>query len=492
LIRQTQVESVLLALLGGAVGLFVAYAGTSAILFIAFRGANFVPIHAEPSAAVLGFAMLVSVLTGIVFGAAPAWISARFEPADVLRGASRSTGNRSTLPQRSLVIFQAALSLVLLAYAGLLTSSLRNLEHQQFGFETGGRVMVEVNPAFTGYSPDRLRAAYERLERRLTGVSGVVSASLALYSPMEGENWSSEIQVAGRPAGSDTGSSWDRVSAHYFETIGTRLVSGRPIDERDSPGAPFVTVVNQTFAKKFFPNQDPLGKRFGFATPQDYQIVGVVEDAKYLDARDSAWPTFFLPLLQMNAKDWEESGMARSNYIGAIQLRVARAPSELEPGIRQAIAETDSNLTVLKVRTFADQLATNFNQERLLARLTALFGILALIVASVGLYGITSYAVVRRTSEIGIRIALGASRTDVVRMVLKNSMLQTTIGLAIGVVASLAGAKVLANILYGVTGTDPIILAGATVILGGCGAIAGLIPALRAAGIDPIRALRTE
>jgi macrolide transport system ATP-binding/permease protein len=253
-----------------------------------------------------------------------------------------------------------------------------------------------------------------------------------------------------------------------------------------------VTVVNQAFAKKFFPNEDPIGKRFGMNNPSDYEIVGIVEDAKYLDARDSAWPTFFLPLLQMNKAHWADSALVRSNNIHDIELRVAGNARELEPTLRRAIAEIDPNLTVVKVRSFADQLGVNFNRERLLARLTGLFGLLALAVATVGLYGITAYSVVRRTSEIGVRIALGASRTDVVAMVLRSAVLQTGLGLAIGIPISLWGASVLASQLYGVKAYDPLMLAAATAILGACGMLAGLVPALRAAGIDPIKALRSE
>jgi predicted permease len=492
LIRQTLIESILLALLGGAAGLLVAFIGVRAILLLAFRGASFVPIQAAPSLLVLGFAFLLSLLTGIVFGVAPAWISARFEPAGILRGANRSTGNRSTLPQKSLVVLQAALSLVLLAYAGVLTKSLRNLEQQQFGFETSGRVMVSVSPAFTGYSPDRIHAVYQQLERRLPQIAGVQSASFSQYSPMEGTNWSSGIKIEGRPLADENGASWLRVSPHYFETIGTRLLRGRVIDERDFPNSRLVTVVSQTFVQKFFPNEDPIGKRFGMENPSDYEIVGIVEDAKYEDARDSAWPTFFLPLLQMTKAHWAESGLARSNNIHDIELRVAGNAPGLEPALRRTIAEIDPNLTVLKVRSFAEQLSVNFNQERLLARLTGLFGLLALAVATVGLYGITAYSVVRRTSEIGVRIALGASRADVVGMVLRSAVLQTGLGLAIGIPVALWGASILASQLYGVKAYDPLMLAGAAVTLGVCGLLAGLVPAFRAAGIDPIKALRTE
>lgn len=490
LIRQTLLESMLLSLLGGAAGLVFAFLGTRAILLLAFRGAKFVPIHAAPSLPVLGFAFGLSLLTGLIFGVVPAWISARIEPAAVLRGANRSTGNSSTLPQKSLVVFQAALSLVLLAYAGILTKSLGNLEHQQFGFETSGRVMLSVSPSFTGYTPDRIYAVYQQLEQRLPRIAGVQSASLSQYSPMEGTNWSSGIHFEGRPEGE--GASWLRVGPRYFETIGTHLLRGRVVDQRDTPNARMVTVVNQAFVKKFFPNKDPIGKRFGMENPGDYEIVGIVEDAKYLDARDSAWPTFFLPLLQMSQAHWAEPSLVRSNFIHDIELRVAGNTKDLEPTLRRTIAEIDPNLTVLKVRSFAEQLSVNFNQERLLARLTGLFGLLALLVATVGLYGITAYSVVRRTSEIGVRIALGASRANVVAMVLGSAILEIGLGLAIGIPVALWGASVMASQLYGVKAYDPPMLAAATAILGASGMLAGLVPAFRAAGINPIKALRTE
>jgi predicted permease len=388
------------------------------------------------------------------------------------------------------------LSLVLLTGAGLLTRSLRNLESQPYGFETEGRLMVRVNQAFSGYSPERLYQVYQRLRQRLAEVPGVRSASFSLYSPMRGTNWDSNISFEGRPspAGRDDRAyaSWDRVSPRYFETIGTHLLRGRVIDERDTPNSRRVTVINEAFARKYFPNEDPMGKRFGMETSADYEIVGIIEDAKYTNAREPAWPMFFLPYLQMTPADWANSTQARSNYIQDIQLRIGNSGKAMDHRIRQALADVDANLTVLRVQSFDEQVRGNFQRERLIARLTGLFGLLALVLACVGLYGITAYSVARRTSEIGIRTALGATRGNVIKMVLRGALVQIGCGVAIGIPVAIGGGRLLASQLYGIKNYDPLVLGGATLTLLGCAFIAGFLPARRATAIDPIQALRTE
>jgi predicted permease len=494
LLRQILTESVLLAVLGGLGGLFIAYAGTRTILLVFFRGSHYVPIDASPSLMVLGFAFLLSLITGIVFGMVPAWIMARSDPAEALRGAGRSTKDRASLAQRSLVVLQVALSAVLLIGAGLLTQTLRNLESQRFGFEPQGRMVVRVNPALAGYKPEKLRSLYDQLEQRLTQIPGVISASYSIYSPMRGDNWSFGIQVEGRPPDQQDGASFNRIGPRYFETLGTRMLRGRTIGLQDTPNSQQVAVINDTFARKYFANQDPMGKHFGMGEPShrgDFEIVGVVEDTKYQDARSPAYPTFFMPFLQMS-KDPKMSFMIGSHYIGDIELRVAGKPENMNSAVRRTLAEIDPNLTVLDMLTMNEQVTRNFNQDRLIARLTELFGALALILACVGLYGITSYAVVRRRGEIGIRMALGAGRPNIVSLVLRGALLQLVVGLAIGVPAALAGGRLLANQLYGVKSHDPVILAIAAGVLTACALLAGFVPARRAASIDPIRALRIE
>lgn len=495
LIRQMVTESILLAVAGGAAGLYVAYAGTRAILALAFRGAVYVPISAKPSLTVLGFAFLLSLTTGVAFGVAPAWIASRADPADALRGAGRSTRDRSSRLQKPLIVVQLALSVVLLAGAGLLTASLHNLEDQHFGFVTDGRLMVSVDPALAGYLPQRLSGLYQQLEDRLAQIPGVVSVSLSLYSPMEDDNWNEPAFIEGRAGNFQT--SCDRVSGHYFETIGTRLLRGRAIDERDTPAAQHVAVVNQTFARTAFPNQDPIGQHLGLggtANSGDYEIVGVVEDAKYLDARAPAYPTVFLPLLQLSpsAMKAADSQAFASSYINDVQLHVAGKPENLEPAVRRAIAEIDPNLTVLKVASFGEQVARNFNAERLIARLSELFGALALILACIGLYGVTAYTAARRTNEIGIRMALGAGRKSVLGLVLGGAFVNVGIGLAIGIPVALAGGRLLGSELYGVTSLDPLIYVLSVAVLAICALAAALVPAHRASSLDPITALRNE
>jgi predicted permease len=490
LVRQMLTESVLLALMGGAVGLYVAYNGTHTILLLAFRGANYIPIDARPSLPVLGFAVVLSLATGIVFGMAPAWMASRANPIDALRGSGRSTGDRFSVLQKLLVIVQVAFSIVLLIGSGLVTQSLRNLEGQNFGFVTEGRLIANIDPSLAGYSPDKLYGLYQQLQEKLSQIPGVLSAGLSGYSPLGGNNWNEPVYIQGKPPDYRwTAPSWNRVGPRYFETIGTRLLQGRAIDERDTAAAPLVAVINEAFARRFFPNEDPIGQHFGRVDAShsgDYEIVGIVEDAKYQDTRGPAYATFFLPLLQT------PRGEHLSGWLGAIELHVGGKPENLEPAVEKALADVDPKLTVLSMMSFGEQVARNFNQERLIARLAELFGALALILACVGLYGVTGYAVARRTNEIGIRMALGADRGNVLGLVLRAALTQLGLGLAIGIPAALAGGYLLANQLYGVKSYDPIILGLAAIILAACAIVAALIPARRAANVDPLVALRYE
>jgi predicted permease len=501
LIQQALTEGLLLGLVGGAAGLGVAYAATQLILALAFRGAHYIPIQTAPSLPVLGFTAALSVLTSIIFAAAPAWVGSRADVGETLRGAQRGMGQGATLPQKSLVVFQAALSLVLLVGAGLLTESLHNLESQQFGFVTDGRVIVKVDPGLAGYTVGRLDGLYRNIKERLSQIPGVQSVSFSLYSPMSDMNWSSGISIEGRPPSPNPedfdGASWLRVSSNYFETVGTPLIRGRVIDDRDTATSRHVAVINETFAKKFFPKDDPLGKHFGLGDAShraDYEIVGVVGDAKYQDARDVPWPTFFRPLLQMETfKDpADQSAEVRSNSIHDIELHVIGRPQNLQPLIRETLANIDPNLPVVDMFTFGEQVGRNFNQERLISRLATLFGVLALALACIGLYGVLAYSVARRTQEIGVRMALGAARSGILRMVLGEALLLAGIGVAIGVPCALVANQLLTNMLFGLKATNPTVLMAATALLLFVAALAAYLPAHRASAVDPMVALRYE
>jgi predicted permease len=403
------------------------------------------------------------------------------------------------LPQKSFVVLQAALSLVLLVGAGLLTVSLRNLESQQFGFETPGRLIVRINPALAGYTPERLSPLYQELQERFSHLPGVLSASLALHTPFDSWNWNTSVRIAGRTPSADPdddNANYDFVSAHYFETIGTHVLRGRGIDEHDTPTAHHIAVINQAFARRFFPKADPLGQHLGWVDGHagDYEIVGVVEDTKYLNPTDPAAPMFFVPLLQTVKYEHADDQRYQTwgNYIDSIQLLAAGSPENLQAAVRKTLADIDPNLTVIRMTNLDEQVGIVLNTPRLVARLTTLYGALALILASVGLYGVAAYSVARRTREIGLRMALGADRRNVVAMVIRGAIAPVAFGLVIAIPALLAGGRAIASQLYGVKGYDPGILLMAIAVLAISAILAAAVPARRAAKVDPMVALRYE
>jgi predicted permease len=501
LIQQMLTESVLLGCMGGLAGLIVAYAGTKMLLSLAFPESPNLPIQASPSLPVLGFAFLLSLITGVVFGIVPAWITSRSDPAEALRGVNRTTRDRTSLPQRSLIVMQAALSLVMLVGAGLLTKSLRNMEQQDFGLQTENRYVLHLFPAGAGYTEEKLPALYQQLEQQFGSLPGVQSVGMALYSTLEGNNWGEAVYVDGRPApgpNDQIGSSWDRVSPHFFETVGQPVIKGRGFTDQDTATSQKVAVVNQAFVKKFFPKEDPIGRHFGVFDQKyssAFEIVGVVADAKYTTPRDEVRTMYFRPLTQQMTGLTEANALqaeGRSLYINSVTLHFQRPPQNLDAMVRKTLANINPNLTVQDLRSLDDQVGGNFTQERLIARLTMMFGVLALVLASVGLYGITSYQVARRTSEIGLRMALGANRTNVVRMVMRGAFSQAGLGLLIGIPIAIVSARYIADQLYGVSAYDPLSLAIAVLVLLASATVAGFIPARRAANIEPMTALRTE
>jgi macrolide transport system ATP-binding/permease protein len=498
LVQQSLSEGLLLALAGAAIGMLVASFSTRAAVSLTFAGAQYLPFDVHPSASVLAFASALAIVTGVLFAAAPAWAMARTNPSDSLGSAGRNAAQRSFLPRRSLVVAQVAMSLVLLAGAGLLTESLSRLEQQPLGFKTEGRVVARIGPAAPADDLSRLAAYYDRMLARLRQVPGVLDATYSRYSPMEGNNWQSVISILGRPASSQRESaSWNRIGPRYFETLGTRVVRGRTIDERDTANAPRVAVVNESFVRRFFPDSDPLGARLGIGGPEhagDLEIVGVTEDVKYTAAQRPARPMFFIPALQVVA--YEDASarniQLRSLLMGAVELHVAPGTENIDSALRRALGEIDPDLTVVRVLSMPTQVSLNFRLNRLMARLTAAYGLLALVVAAVGLYGVTAYTVARRTREIGVRMALGAGRASVITEVLRGALTQTGIGLLVGLPMAGLATGAMASLLFGVTAHDPMVFARAALVLVLSAAVAAVVPARRAASIDPARALRSD
>jgi predicted permease len=502
IVMQALSESVVLALVGCLAGLVVASAAAKLLLALAFRSAHFLPISTQPSTMVLAFAFGLALVTGMIFGAAPAWFATLTDPVDALRGSGRSTSDQSSLTRRALLIVQATVSVVLVAGATMLGRSLNNLEHQDFGYVRQGRVVVSINRPPSTYTQPQLASLYRQIEERFNRLPGVQGSALALYNPLT-DNWGEMIHVSGHPApgmNEEAESSWDRVSANYLQSFGMVTLRGRGFTAADNETAALVAIVNERFVKRFFKsNEDPLDQHFGLDMPENaktFRIIGVVRDAKFagFELDKPARPMFYVPLAQ--TVDYPQVLMKRlelgSHFIQGIALVTNSPPGVLEPMIVRTLGEIDPNLTITSVKTMEQQVAESFDQERAVASLAGLFGVVALLLAAVGLYGVTAYTVAQRTNEIGIRMALGADRAKVVNLVLRGAFRRVIVGLLLGLPLAVGAGRLISAQLYGISSWDPIALAVASLSLAVCAFVAAMIPAGRAASIAPIRALRTE
>ena len=502
IISQALTESLLLSIGGGMAGLLVAVAAARLLLTLAFRSAHFLPISPLPSLVVLAFAFGLALVTGVIFGAASAWFATRTDPIEALRGRGYSTSDHSSLTRKALLVVQATLSVVLVAGATMLARSLNKLEHQDFGYQVQERVLVGLHNPPASYTAPKLAALYRELEDRLDRLPGVEGSGLALYNPLT-NNWGELIMVAGHPAGKlseEAGASWDRVSANYLQNLGMTILRGRAFTTADNETTEPVAIVNQAFVKRFFKsNEDPLAQHFGLDVPENagtFRVVGVVRDAKFAGfALDKpARPMFYVPLAQ--TVDYKQEVMRQlelqSHFIGGIMLVTSTPPGVLEPLLTRTLAEIDPNLTMTDVRTMQQQIDLSFDQERAVASLAGLFGIVALLLAAVGLYGVTAYTVAQRTNEIGIRMALGASRAKVVQLVLHGAFKRVVAGLILGLPLAVGAGRLVSAELYGLSSSDPFALAVAASALALCAFFAAMIPASRAACISPMDALRTE
>jgi predicted permease len=502
IVGQALAESILLAIGGGIAGLLVAMAAARLLLALAFHSAHFLPISTAPSLIVLAFAFALALVTGIIFGAAPAWLATRTDPAEALRGSGRGTRDRSSFARKALLVVQATLSVVLVAGATMLARSLNKLERQDFGYQVQGRVVVDMNNPPASYTQPKLAALYRQLEEQLNRLPGVQGSGLAMYNPLT-DNWGELIMVAGHPPGKlseESGASWDRVSANYLQNWSMPILRGRAFTLADNETTVPVAIVNEAFVKRFFKSdEDPLAQHFGLDVPEyasTFSIVGVVRDAKFAGwgLNRPARPMFYVPLAQ--TVDYHDDLMKklelRSHFIGGIMLVTNLSPGALEPLLTRMLAGLDPNLTINSIRTMQQQVELSFDQERAVASLAGLFGIVALALAAVGLYGVTAYTVAQRTNEIGIRMALGADRPKVIQLVLSGAFKRVLVGLGLGLPLAIGAGRLISAQLYGVSSWDPLALTVAAGALAICSFFAAMIPANRAASISPMNALRIE
>jgi predicted permease len=502
IIMQALTESVLLAIAGGIAGLVVAVGAAQLLLRLAFHSAHFLPISTTPSFIVLAFAFGLALITGIIFGAAPAWFATRTDPADALRGTGRGNTDRSSFARKALLVTQATLSVVLVAGATMLGRSLNKLEHQDFGFQVANRIEVEIlNPGFDRALPAAV-ASNHRLEENLRRIPGVETADIAMYNPLT-DNWGELIMIAGRPAGKlseESGASWDRVGADYLQHLGVPVLRGRYFTEADNETTAPVALVNQAFVKRFFKtDENPIDQHFGLDVPElagTFRIVGVVADAKFAGFALSqpARPMFYVPVAQYVKYDNElMANLEKRSHNAGGGLLVTKVPvGKLEPLVTQALADVDPNLSLTRIRTMQEQIDFSFDQERAVASLAGVFGVVALILAAIGLYGVTAYSVAQRTNEIGIRMVLGADRGKVLKLVLRAAFQRVAIGLLLGLPLAVGAGSLISAQLYGVSSWDPAALGISAGALAVCSFFAAIIPANRAASIHPMNALRVE
>jgi predicted permease len=494
LVRQLLTESLVLATLGGGLGLWMA--GPIGKLLASFAppvGRGFsTPLLLEGGldARVLVFTFCLSLLAGIIFGLAPALGASRASLVTALKdGAGDGAGLRRFNPRKLLVVAQVALSFLVLIGAGLCVRSLQRLQAIDAGFDPARTLVMSLNLSLSGYDEARGQIFYQQLVERVTGLPGVESASLAQLTPLSDDLLTRRTAIEGYEPqpGEKMSFFYNVVGPRYFETLRTPLVSGRDFTPQDTAGAPQVVIINETLARRYFPNSDALGKRLIFGayrgSPiplQHLEIVGVVKDSKYLDLTEQPGRMMFLPLAQSYRPEVR------------LHVRTAQDPTAMAAAIRRETQKLDANLPVYNVKTLEEQKDRSLYAARLAATLLSVFGGLALLLASVGLYGVMAYVVGQRRREIGVRLALGARRRDVFGLVIKEGMALVAAGVALGLAGAIAGTRLLATFLYGVEPTDAATFIGVALLLAAVALLANYLPARRAAQTDPMQALRAE
>ncbi len=488
LLRQLLTESLVLALAGGALGVLFAEWGRRALLALLSLGFGPLGVNVSIDLRVLVFTTVLSMATGILFGLAPA-IQATSQSV----GVRRSLGARLSV-SRLLAVSQVALSMLLLIGAGLFTRTLRNLHARDTGYRGDDLLLVEINPRALGYQSAQLRDLYDRLLERARAIPGIRLASLSLSPPVSGDQWTSNVTVAGYPARPDENLDVQKlvVTQDYFETVGLRLIEGRGFTAHDVRNASPVAVINETMASYFFGKRSAIGQRFVFGGPlrgSGIEIVGVVRDAVYNRLRDRTPRVVYLPVAQQ---------IEGATFHGPVILRdlevrtVPGAASAVAAPLRQVIAATAPNLPVIAISTLTDRIDHSLGQERAIAQLTGFFGALALLLAAIGLYGLMSYVVARRTSEIGVRMALGALPKDVRGLILRETLALTAGGIALGLPAALLSLRLVSSQLFGLSPHDPGTILTAILVMTAAAVLSGYVPARRATRVDPMEALRYE
>jgi predicted permease len=484
LIRQLLTESLLLALIGAAAGVLLANFGAQYLLNILASGMTPVLLDVQPDSRALVFTGLLSVLTALLFGLAPALRASRSDLIAALKGGGRGLefgGSRQRL-SRSLIVAQIAISLILLVGAGLFLRTLGNLHSIDLGFERENVLLVALDPSHSGYAPEQMRHSFLALLDGIQAIPGVRSASLSWNPPVAGGGSSRTVSLEGRAPGPESKReiyvNW--VAPRYFETLGVPLIAGRDFGPHDTPDSPRVVILNQTMARVFFSDANPIGQRIRVGDNDIREVVGVVGDSHYLEVREKITPTLYLNTFQSPAPG------------GEFAIRATGDPNAVIPAVRREIERHVKGMAIANVRTLASQVDAWIVQERLVALLSSCFSGLALFIAAVGLYGVLSYTVARRTQEIGVRMALGARPRDVMAMILKEITWLVCLGLAFGVPLALILGRFTDDLLYGLTPTDPLTIVAGILVMLAVALLAGYVPARRASRVDPMASLRIE